>query len=257
MKKKISQIINLKGKRPIVSLTSYSKSISNLISKYCDLILVGDSVGTALYGMKNTKEITLEMIIQHAKSAKLGSKSSLCVVDMPYKTYRNRKEAKINALKIIKETKCDAVKIESNGKNFKIINHLVKSGISVMGHIGFTPQYKNKFKPQGVSEKEKIKLTNEALNIEKSGAFAIVLECIKTSLAKNISKKLKIPTIGIGSSKHCDGQILVTDDILGLSGFYPKFVKRYAKLDKIIEKSVEKYRNEVVQRIFPKNKNSY
>ena len=126
-----------------------------------------------------------------------------------------------------------------------------------MGHIGFTPQYKNKFRPQGAGKNEELKLIKDALDIEKSGAFAVVLECVTSSIAKKISLKLKIPTIGIGSSNFCDGQILVTDDILGLSGFYPKFVKKYEKLDKIIENSVQKYRNEVIKKIFPKNKNSY
>ena len=257
MKKKFIKLIKLKKQRPIVSLTAYSKPISKLIDKYCDIILVGDSVGTAFYGMKDTKNVTIDMIIQHAMSVKLGSQKSICVVDMPYKTYQNKKEAKKNANKIIKETKCDAIKIESNGRNYDLIKHLVKSGIPVMGHIGFTPQYKKNFKPQGVTEQEKLRLIKDASNIEKAGAFSIVLECITAAVAKKISENLKIPTIGIGSSKFCDGQILVIDDILGLSGFYPKFVKKYATLDKIIAISVQRYRKEVIKRKFPKRKNSY
>ena len=149
------------------------------------------------------------------------------IMDMPKGTYRNEKQAKANAKMILKQTRCDAIKIESNNKNFQIIKNLVKNRIPVMGHIGYTPQFKKKFKIYGSNLREKRKLINEAIKIEKAGAFSIVLECIKKDLAKEISEILKIPTIGIGSSVHCDGQILVTEDILGMSGFYPKFVKKY------------------------------
>ena len=163
---------------------------------------------------------------------------------MPKGTYSNSILAKKNAKNIMRLTKCDAVKIESNGRNFNIIKELVKIKIPVMGHIGFTPQFKNNFKIEGDSKKA-IKLLKEAKNVEKSGAFSIVLECISPLSSKLITKNLNIPTIGIGSSSYCDGQILVTDDMLGISGFYPKFVKKYAFLDRIIEKAVKKYTREV------------
>ena len=162
-----------------------------------------------------------------------------------------------NAKKVIKKTKCDAIKIESNNKNFSIIKALVKSNIPVMGHIGYTPQFKKKFKVAGSSEIEEKKLITEAKKIEEAGAFSIVLECVKKKAAKRITKILKIPTIGIGSSSSCDGQILVTDDMLGLSGFKPKFLKQYMNLNKIIEKGIQKYRREVINKKFPKNINSY
>ena len=152
-------------------------------------------------------------------------------------------------------TKCDAIKLESNNKNFNIINKLVKSKIPVMGHIGFTPQFKKKFKIEGGTKRKAKKLLEEALLIEKAGAFSLVLECITPEAAKIITNNLKIPTIGIGSSSHCDGQILVTDDMLGLSGFYPKFVKKYVGLDRIIEKAVKKYSGDVKFQKFPKTKN--
>ena len=154
----------------------------------------------------------------------------------------------------MRSTKCDAVKIESNGRNFNIIKELVKINIPVMGHIGFTPQFKNNFKIEGASKKSD-KLLKEAKNVQKSGAFSIVLECISPLASKLITKNLSIPTIGIGSSAYCDGQILVTDDMLGISGFYPKFVKKYASLDRMIEKAVKKYTREVKSKRFPTLKN--
>ena len=218
-------------------------------------MLVGDSMANVLYGLKNTHTISIENIIQHTISVQKGVKNSLLVVDMPKGTYSNSRIAKKNAKSIMKVTKCDAVKIESNGRNFNIIKELVKIKIPVMGHIGFTPQFKRNFKIEGASKKKAIKLLKEAKNIQKSGAFSIVLECISPSTSKLITKNLSIPTIGIGSSSYCDGQILVTDDMLGISGFYPKFVKKYAYLERIIEKAVKKYTREVKSKKFPTVKN--
>ena len=174
---------------------------------------------------------------------------------MPKGSYSNKKLALKNAKKIMNLTKCDAVKIESNNKNFSIIYELVKAKIPVMGHIGFTPQFQKKFKIQGDSINAINKLLKEALTIEKAGAFSIVLECLTPKASKLITNNLKIPTIGIGSSSNCDGQILVTDDMLGMSGFYPKFVKKYALLNRIIEKAVKKYTREVKLKKFPATKN--
>ena len=257
MKNKIKKIINKKRKKPIICLTAYSKSIAKITDKYCDLILVGDSLANVLYGMKNTHSVNMNMMIRHTQSVKMGVKNSLLIVDMPKNSYRNSKEAKRNAKRILKETKCDGVKIESNNKNFKIIKDLVKSNIPVMGHIGFTPQFHKKFSVAGKSTTQELQLLNEAVKIERAGAFSIILECIKTKTAKRITERLNIPTIGIGSSKYCDGQILVTDDLIGLSGFYPKFVKRYINLEKIIAKAIQKYRSDVLKKLFPKNNNSY
>ncbi len=254
---KIKKIINKKEKSKIVCLTAYSKNIAKLLDNQCDIVLVGDSVANVLYGMKNTNEILLETIIKHAKAVRLGLKKSLMVVDMPAKTYRSISEAKKNAKSIIKKTKCDAVKIESNKINFKIIKALVKANIPVMGHIGFTPQFKKKFKIFGKTSLEKKKLLYEAISIEKAGAFSLVLECVSESAAKLITNKLKIPTIGIGSSSSCDGQILVTDDILGLSGFYPKFVKKYLNLNRLIFKAVKNYKQDVEKQYFPLKKHTY
>ena len=255
MNKKIQNIINKKNKSKIVSLTAYSKNIAKILDKYCDIVLVGDSVANVLYGLNNTHKVNLENMIQHTASVRKGIKKSLLVVDMPKGSYGNLKLAKKNAKLLMKKTDCDAVKIESNKKNFKIIKFLVKHKIPVMGHIGFTPQFKKKFKIEGDSKKKADKLLKEAKNIEKAGAFSIVLECINSEASKLITNSLKIPTIGIGSSNNCDGQILVTDDMLGISGFYPKFVKKYLSLDRIIEKAIKKYTRDVKLKKFPSKKN--
>ena len=211
-------------------------------------------MANVLYGLKNTHKITLNNIIQHAISVKLGIKKSVLVVDMPKNSYNNLISAEKNAKLIIKKTGCDAVKIESNNNNFKIIEKLVKKKIPVMGHIGYTPQFKKKFKVEGDTYPEANKLLKEAISIQKAGAFSIVLECISAKTSKLITAKLKIPTIGIGSSSYCDGQILVTDDMLGISGFYPRFVKKFANLNRIIEKAVKKYTREVKLKKFPTKK---
>ena len=255
MNKKIKSLLLKKGKNKIVSLTAYSKNFAKILDNYCDIILVGDSMANVLYGMKNTHQITIENIIQHSISVKKGIKKSLMVVDMPKGSYDSPAQAKRNAKLIYRKTNCDAVKIESNSKNFKIIREIVNTKIPVMGHIGYTPQFKKKFKVEGKNMKEKKKLINEAVLVEKAGAFSVVLECITPKTAKKITNLLKIPTIGIGSSSYCDGQILVTDDIIGLSGFYPKFVKKYVNLNTVIEKAVKKYSKDVKSKVFPKNTN--
>ena len=255
MNSKIKKLISKKNKSKLVCLTAYSKNIAKILDKHVDIVLVGDSMANVLYGHKNTHKISLDNIIQHTLSVKMGIKKSLLVVDMPKGSYNSPRSAEKNAKKVIKMTKCDAIKIESNKKNFKIIEFLVRKNIPVMGHIGYTPQYKKKFKIEGQTSKEIKKLLNDAKMIEKAGAFSIVLECLSPKSSKLITNMLKIPTIGIGSSSYCDGQILVTDDMLGISGFYPKFVKKYVNLDRLIEKAVKKYTREVKLSKFPTKKN--
>tara|TARA_B100001063_G_scaffold242059_1_gene270047 strand:- start:476 stop:1270 length:795 start_codon:yes stop_codon:yes gene_type:complete len=255
MNNKIKKILNKKNKKKLVCLTAYSKSFSRILDKYCDIILVGDSMANVLYALKNTHTITLNNIIQHTMSVKQGIKNSLLVVDMPKNSYNNYKIAEKNAKLIINKTKCDAIKLESNRKNYKIIENLVKKKIPVMGHIGYTPQFKKKFKIEGETMEKAKKLLKEAISIERAGAFALVLECLSPNASKLITKNLKIPTIGIGSSSYCDGQILVTDDMLGISGFYPKFVRKYENLNRIIEKAVKKYTRDVKSSKFPSRKN--
>ena len=230
LRKKIKNILNKKGKKPIVCLTAYSKPIAEILDKYCDIILVGDSVGMVLYGTRTTKEVTFETMIAHAKSVKSNSKKSLVVFDMPYKTYPNKFTAYKNVKKMMKVTKCDAVKLEGGKKIIKIIKYLINRGIPVMGHIGLLPQSSKRFALKGKNLNERKNILEDAKLLSNSGVFSIVIECVVENLAKKITKTVRVPTIGIGASKHCDGQILVTDDIVGLSNFRPRFVKQYSNI---------------------------
>ena len=255
---KIKKILNKKNKSKIVCLTAYSKNFSEEIDKYVDIVLVGDSLGSVLYNYSTTRKVTLTEMINHSKSVKLGIKKSLMVVDMPYKTYDTKKSALKNARKVIKETKCDAVKLEGGKKVIDQIKILIKNKIPVMGHIGLLPQtVKGKFKSKGKTSKEINQLMNDALLLQKNGVFAIVLECVKTPIAKQITKKLAIPTIGIGSSVHCDGQVLVTDDLLGLNSSNIKFVKKFINLKKYINSGLKKFASEVRSKKYPTKKHSY
>ena len=210
-----------------------------------------------LYGMKTTRNIKIETMILHAKTVKNYSKRSLVVFDMPYKTYTNKLVAYKNAKKIMKLTKCDAIKLEGGKKIVNIIKYLTKRKIPVMGHVGLLPQTAINFKVKGKNLVQKKKILEDATAISNSGAFAIIIECVIENLAKLITKSISVPTIGIGASKYCDGQILVIDDMLGLSDYYPKFVKQYSNLKKVIEKSVKNYTKDVRLRKFPFNKNVY
>ena len=253
----IKKILKRKNKLPIVCLTAYSKNVAKIADKYCDIILVGDSLGMVLYGMKTTREVKIETMILHAKAVKKATKRSLVVFDMPYKTYTNKLIAYKNAKMVIKLTKCDAIKLEGGIKIVKIIKHLVKKGIPVLGHIGLLPQTSNNFKVKGKSSLEKKRILKDAFAISNSGAFGIIIECVVESLAKKITKNILIPTIGIGASRYCDGQILVTEDMVGLSDFSPKFVKQYANLNKSMKKCVKDYAKDVKMKRFPFIKNVY
>ena len=253
----IKKILSKKNKTPITCLTAYSKAIAQIADKYCDIILVGDSLGMVLYGMKTTREVKLDTMILHGKAVKNFTKNSLVVFDMPYKTYTNKYIAYKNARKIIRITKCDAIKIEGGKKVAKIIKYLTKRKIPVMGHVGLLPQTSTNFKVKGKNFIQKKEILEDAKAISNSGVFAIIVECVVESLAKRITKSVPVPTIGIGASKYCDGQILVVDDMLGLSGFLPKFVKRYSNLEKIIDNCVKNYTKDVKRRKFPSFKNVY
>ena len=219
---------------------------------------MGDSLGSVLYNYNTTRKVDLKMMIEHTKSVRMGIKKSLLVIDLPFNTYRNKFEALKNSKKAIKETKCDAVKIEGGTRVKDIVRHLVKHKIPVLGHIGVTPQtVKGKFKSKGKTELEKKKLIRDARALEQSGAFGIVLECIYKDASKKITKLIKIPTIGIGASVHCDGQVLVTDDILGLTDVKIKFVKKYINIKKIINSAVSSFKQEVKRKKYPSNKYSY
>ena len=257
MKKKILDLIKKKNKQKIVSLTAYSKNVASILDNYCDVILVGDSLGSVLYNYKSTREVSLDMMINHSKSVRMGIKKSLMVVDMPYNTYRNSNEALKNAKKLILKTSCDAVKLEGGRRIYEIIKTLTRNKIPVMGHLGLLPQSDKTFKFKGKKKSERSKILKEALLLEKAGVFSIVLECIESSLAKIVTQNIKVPTIGIGASKYCDGQILVFDDLIGLNPMNYKFVKKYANIRNEISKAVSKYSKEVRKVKFPNKKNSY
>ena len=253
----IKKILSKKNKIPITCLTAYSKTIAQIADRYCDIILVGDSLGMVLHGMKTTREVKIEQMILHGKTVKNFVKKSLVVLDMPYRTYTNKSIAYKNAKKVIKLTRCDAIKLEGGKKVAKIIKYLVDKGIPVMGHVGLLPQSSTAFKLKGKNFMQRKEILQDAIAVSNSGAFAIVIECVVESLAKKITKSVSIPTIGIGASKYCDGQILVSDDMLGLSDFFPKFVKRYSNLREIIDKSIKNYTKDVKTRKFPSSKNVY
>jgi len=258
MNKKIQKIINKKNKTKIVCLTAYSKNMAEEVDRYADITLVGDSLGSVLYNFNTTRKVTLSNMLDHSKSVKMGIKKSLMVVDMPFNTYGSNNKALKNAKKIIKDTKCDAVKLEGGKKIIKQVNYLIKNKIPVMGHLGVLPQtIKGKFRSKGKTEREKRTLINDAILLQNSGVFAIVLECIKTSTAKKITEILKIPTIGIGSSVNCDGQVLVTDDLIGLNETKIKFVKKFVNVKRYIKSGLKKFSEDVKLKKYPSKKYSY
>jgi len=257
MHQKILDLIKKKNKSKIVSLTAYSKNVASIIDKYCDIVLVGDSLGSVLYNFSSTKKVTLDMMIEHSKSVRMGIKKSLMVVDMPHNTYRNSKEALKNAKKIISKTKCDAIKLEGGKKVVQIIKTLIKNKIPVMGHLGVLPQSATNFKFKGKETSERKIILKDSKLLEEAGVFSIVLECVESSLAKEVTKTINIPTIGIGASVHCDGQVLVTDDMIGLNKIKARFVKRYSNIEKQINDAALKFKKDVIRSKFPTKKHSY
>ena len=261
MKKIRLRLSRILKKRPLVCLTANNIYTAEILDNICDIILVGDSLGMVVYGESRTNKVTLDMMINHGKAVRKGIKKSLMVVDMPKGTYEKSIPLALkNAKKIIKLTNCDALKLEGGFKINKLIKILVKNNIPVMSHIGLQPQKisnKKKFRVLGRTAKEEKKIINDLMFVEKAGSFAVVLESVTENLAKKINKISKIPVIGIGASKNCDGQILVTEDLLGLSNNFPKFVKRYENLRDKIKQAVQKYYIDVVKGNFPRKSNIY
>ena len=255
--KKVLEIKQKKNKSKIVCLTAYSKNIAAIIDKHCDIVLVGDSLGSVLYSFSSSKKVTLNMMIEHSISVRMGVKKSLMVVDMPHNTYRNPKEALSNAKKIISKTKCDAIKLEGGKKVVQIIKTLIKNKIPVMGHLGVLPQSATNFRFKGKETKERKTILRDSKLLEEAGVFSIVLECIESSLAKEITKTINIPTIGIGASAYCDGQVLVTDDLIGLNKMKARFVKRYSNIENQINSATLRFKKDVITGKFPTKKHSY
>ncbi len=259
---KKNKILNKTFSKPISCLTAYSPSIAKILDGIIDLILVGDSLGSTLYGMKNTQGVTMNMMKHHGKAVNKEINRSLKVLDMPYKTYDNKIDAYRNAKILLNHCKPDLLKIEISEKKLVVLKHLVDKKINVISHIGVTPQsYKNfnKIKVLGRTNKEKRDLLKLAKESETLGAKAVLLECVTANTAKLITENISIPTIGIGASKYCDGQVLVFDDLINLTtnNKQPKFVKNYINFNKIVSNTVKRYNREVKLKKFPSAKFTY
>jgi 3-methyl-2-oxobutanoate hydroxymethyltransferase len=256
------KILHKRFSKPISCLTAYSPSIANILDGKIDLILVGDSIGSTLYGMNNTQGVTMDMMKNHGAAVNKTIKKSLKVLDMPYKTYDNKIDAYKNAKILLNHCKPDLLKIEISEKKLVILKHLVDKKLNVISHIGVTPQsYKNfnKIKVLGKTNKEKQNLLELAKKSETLGAKAVLLECVTSDTAKLITENISIPTIGIGASKYCDGQVLVFDDLINLTtnDKKPKFVKNYFNFNKVASNVVKKYNREVKLKKFPSTKFTY
>lgn len=251
-----ADITALKGNRAIVSLTAYTTPIARLLDGHCDLLLVGDSLGMVLYGLETTVGVTMEMMIAHGQAVMRGANRACVIVDLPFGSYQESKEQAFrNAARIMKETGCDGVKLEGGAEMAETVAFLVARGVPVFGHIGLMPQQVNTsggYRSKGHSDKEQDKIRADAKAIDEAGAFAMVIEGTVEPLAREITGTLSAATIGIGASPACDGQILVSDDMLGLfNDFKPRFVKHFADLAQVISTAAENYATEVQARSFP------
>src|SRR5918911_1591955 len=244
-----------KGGPPIVSLTSYHAHTARLVDQHCDVILVGDSLGMVMHGMESTLPVTLEMMILQGQAVMRGSRRALVIVDMPFGSYEEGKEEAFrSAARILKETGCGAIKLEGGVRMAETIRFLVERGVPVMGHVGLTPQSilaLGSFRAQGRDRADWPAILEDAKAVAQAGAFAVVVEAVAEPLGRAVTEAIPIPTIGIGASPACDGQILVLEDMLGLTPRAPKFVKRYGELGPGIEAAISDYASEVRSRAFP------
>ena len=250
-----------KGGEPIVVLTAYDAPTAALMDPHCDVLLVGDSVGMAVHGLTSTVGVTLEMMILHGQAVMRGAKRALVVIDMPFGSYEAGPEtAYANAVRVMKETGAQAIKVESGPTAPATIDYLVKRGIPVMGHVGLLPQSINidgTFKAKGREEGERARILQSARDTADAGAFAVVIEGVAEGLAREITEAIDKPTIGIGASAACDGQVLVSSDMLGLFDWTPKFVRKYADMRGVIDQAVSAYADDVRARRFPAEVETY
>jgi len=257
----VPEIRARKANKPVVCLTCYHAHTARLLDEHVDLMLVGDSLGMVIHGMETTLGVTLEMMILHGQAVMRGAKKALVVVDMPFGSYEESPEVAFrNAARVLSETGCQAVKLEGGASMAETVRYLTGRGIPVMGHIGLTPQriqIFGGFKTQGRTEAEWPAIEADAEAIAEAGAFSVVLEGMAEPLAAKITRDIAIPTIGIGASADCDGQILVMEDMLGLNPHPPKFVRQYASMGPDIEAAVKAYAAEVRARTFPGKENVY
>lgn len=260
-RKTVRDIAKAKGGDPLVCLTAYDAQMAQLLDSHCDILLVGDSVGMVVHGLPSTVGVTMDMMILHGQAVMRASSQAFVVVDMPFGSYEtNADQAFLNAARILQETGCQAVKIESGAYAATQIAHMVERGIPVMGHVGLRPQAINVdggFRAKGRTQDEWMRVVAEAVAAAEAGAFAIVVEGVAPDLADEITKSVSCPTIGIGASAGCDGQILVTNDLLGMTDWVPKFVKKNADLKSIISAAAETYASEVKSRAFPGDAQTY
>lgn len=245
-----------KGNVPIVSLTAYTVMTARMLDEHTDLLLVGDSLGMVLYGLDDTLGVTLEMMIAHGQAVMRGSDKACVIVDMPFGSYQESPEVAFrNAARVMKEVGCTGVKVEGGVEMAETISFLTQRGIPVLAHVGLLPQSINTaggFRSHGKEEAEQARIIEDAKAVAEAGAFAAVVEGVVEDLGRRITEEIDIPTIGIGASPHCDGQILVTEDLVGLfDQFTPKFVKRYAELGQQIKEAAKHYADDVRERRFP------
>ena len=260
-RKTVKDIAAAKGATPLVMLTAYDAPTAAILDPHCDILLVGDSLGMVVHGLPSTVGVTMEMMILHGQAVMRGSSQAMVVVDMPFGSYEtNADQAFLNAVRIMKETGCQAIKIESGAYAAGQIAHLVERGIPVMGHIGLRPQAINVdggFRAKGRTEDERARVIAEARAAADAGAFCIVIEGVAEDLAAAITAEVSCPTIGIGASAACDGQVLVTQDMLGLFDWTPKFVRRYAGLRDVVDQAAAEYAADVRARRFPGTAETY
>lgn len=254
------KILQKKGREKIVCLTAYTFPIAKILDEFCDIILVGDSLGMTIYGFPDTLDVTLEMMINHGKAVMMAVKKSFVVVDLPYGTYEKSKEQALeSAKKVIAETGCHAIKIETPRRLAETVKFLVQNNINVMGHVGLLPQQVRKiggYRYQGRDKSTAKEILETAKLLEKAGAFSVVIEAVPAKLATKITEEISIPTIGIGASEKCDGQVLVIDDLLGLNQeFKPRFVTQYESLAEKISDAVKKFSTDVKLKKFPTKEN--
>ncbi len=260
-RKTVRDIRSAKGGVPLVCLTAYTAPIAELLDERCDILLVGDSLGMVVHGLPTTVGVTLDMMILHGKAVMRASTQAFVAVDMPFGSYEgSREQAFTNASRIMMETGCQAVKLESGAYAADTIRHLVERGVPVIAHVGLRPQATNVdggFKAKGRTKDEVDRVLEEATAADQAGCLAMVIEGVSEELAQQVTRSVSCPTIGIGASNTCDGQILVTDDMLGVFDWTPKFVRKYADLRSQIASAVDAYASDIRERKFPSEAETY
>ncbi|MFY4742482.1 3-methyl-2-oxobutanoate hydroxymethyltransferase [Aliarcobacter butzleri] len=260
-KMNITKIKNSKNNKKLTVITAYDALFAKLFEEIADMILVGDSLNMSFVGRPDTLSATLEQMIYHTNAVCNGAKNAFVIIDMPFGTYINKDEALKNCVEVYRQTNANAVKIEGGEDKADIIKHLTSNAVAVMGHIGLMPQYvrsEGGYKVRGKTKEDEEQLIRDAIAVEKAGAFSIVVEGVKSDVAKKITQAVNIPIIGIGAGVDTDGQVLVWSDMLGFfEEFKPKFVRHYLDGAKLVKEAVNQYRNDVQDKSFPSKEEEY